>query len=1273
MQRQAYLEEIRDWLTRLELMLDSNTVIRHYDSHIELECFMRDMLNLVFDWNLENGNVELTSNQDSFDLFDHHAALAVQVTVTTTAAKIQATLRSFVGKHDALYKRLVFVYPRITMPKTRADFSDAAQGFDFDATRDRIGFGSILKRAQGFKLEPLRRLVSLLRDELRPLGSDPPTPAASLGPRLRSSHSKWVNNSSSSFAVPGLAVTMPITVASCQLRAMKDGKAFLGTESSLDKQLRTYSEFGDQSTSAGSESSFDLDSLPLTHMRAVLVGGPGTGKSIAVRRLAWNLSSRQKTVVCLRLPVVLRHMMSGRSFEEAAGHIGFDGSGLAASEVSALLHSADFLLCDGLDECDSRRAFVAEHIVRWAAGHQQCRIYVTTRPVGHDSSLLPDFTHLALQPPDDHHVRDFSRALFERACRGSSYLELHADFLASIDGNGIASHVRKLASRNPLILGFLVRLALEGGTPWSTRSQLYARMFDVFAKTTPNVRDAVEVNPHAAMEVANALAWNRMTMPFCSADESFRCVSEHMRLRFDLGRLAADEVTQSAIRFWESRGLLETLTVGTETKPFFIHLSLQEFAAARFARQLDTSDFKAWIDLVSRNPSWKQVILLLSGIDDDSRTVSAILEHDDPFSPVSVESLVAAEAVFEHDPPALSAIPALLRSLQSRFCSEIPLVSIEAALHLSRIAPYAKAEVLEIARGAASSRPWSTLGSLLLRLITDDDLTVVDEFKDWLVGFTLIDVHVPAFGPRDDLQELPEEGRELQDRIIDQGLERLMRAHTPQAIRDLFSGMRGVGGFSLNQIASIQGRLTDIGLADVAKSLWSPAFDHSLARVLESGNRRWHAAEVRLLELIARSTRSGTAATANGAPYLTLSALLSGLDYWRSTARELVAMEDTSPADDASGSEALRALAFALDLDPVALRAEAQAALEYGNRSSRPIFDVITQAASEPEWSRLGVADVDESLIAQGLLHPLSLISRVAANLIFEGFGVSAAAKLIPEALKADVAHVVRHAVAVAQKCLGEGTFHVLRARLDHPIGIAHACVFHEMARVCGLAHRDEAIECVLSWLDVDSPGLATGVAESLVQFDPMLTVEAVPHLRRAYAHWTERGTTCERHGEVVKGGSCSQCGSVPPSPRSLLVRELGRLGELSFQETIELTRDARTDVSRAAEALLLERAANDAATYRTLIGCIATAAIGHRILGPLLKLPIQKDSSIAVEVHRLLNSAHIEVRLATMSQLTGEWIDRELALTYLRAGVEDHEPSIRTLATRILRLVESL
>jgi hypothetical protein len=166
--RESLISECKELLIRLERWIAADKFIRHQNGNIEVEYVLSSILNLVYGWQLNNANDLFGRSQDSFDLSDETNGIAVQVTVTDSAEKIRQTLKKFIGKHNHKFKRLVFAYPIISPAETRADFSGDLDGFDFDATRDRMGLGAILSAAQANQLLPLR---NILRRELGTLAS----------------------------------------------------------------------------------------------------------------------------------------------------------------------------------------------------------------------------------------------------------------------------------------------------------------------------------------------------------------------------------------------------------------------------------------------------------------------------------------------------------------------------------------------------------------------------------------------------------------------------------------------------------------------------------------------------------------------------------------------------------------------------------------------------------------------------------------------------------------------------------------------------------------------------------------------------------------------------------------------------------------------------------------------------------------------------------------------------------------------------------------------
>lgn len=169
LQRQDYLTDIQEKLILVEMWVTSNKKLKHQDSFIEIENFLRDLLNHVYGWLLYNANRNSQASQDAYDLADKEEKIAVQVSVDRSATKIRDTLRKFIGTHDADFHRLLFAYPMMEIGKIRADLTNELNGFDFEPKRDRIGFSNVLQLAQDMKIEEQSDLLAFLEREVRTL------------------------------------------------------------------------------------------------------------------------------------------------------------------------------------------------------------------------------------------------------------------------------------------------------------------------------------------------------------------------------------------------------------------------------------------------------------------------------------------------------------------------------------------------------------------------------------------------------------------------------------------------------------------------------------------------------------------------------------------------------------------------------------------------------------------------------------------------------------------------------------------------------------------------------------------------------------------------------------------------------------------------------------------------------------------------------------------------------------------------------------------------
>jgi hypothetical protein len=1082
----------------------------------------------------------------------------------------------------------------------------------------------------------------------------------SVSAKLKATYCRWIQESFASFFVPGMNVRLPIEHAWVQLRVMRDDNSIIGTKTQLDEQLRNYLEFGIRRRNPDRSVAVASDLLPSRISAIVLVGGPGAGKSTALKRFAWRMSFEGMVVIHVRLPLLTQLINNGASFDDGLLRLGFDGSGIEEADRRQLIEAADLLLCDGLDECDPHRSMISQKLMQWRIGHPKCRVCVSTRPVGHEAAYLPNFTYYSLLPPEQHQLRGLSSTLF-RECSKSQNPEVECtEFLAMIESKHRANPLKVLASQNPLLLGFLIKLHIDKVNVGNSRCNLYGCIFRLMLRTKPNDRNATEINERLACSVIQSLAWKLTGSPFADNEATIGFVVEHIQRTFELTVLAAEKEVANCIQFWEERRMLETITIGMDRKTFFVHMSLQEFAAAQHASSLDDGQFRQWLTDVRRLPAWTQVILLTCGLDNNDRTIVTLLELDTPADVVSCEAILATDGFLESDVHRGSTSDLLLHALRQRLTSDVPLVSVEATLSLSKMVSNSKDGVRKIVAEWRADTPWASMSLLLLRLLTEDGPRVVDEFKEWFLKYELVLNPFLRLTKRDDAQFIPKEGREVQDEIFRIGMDRMFASDDAEAIDAYFKNVGELGEMPSWMLSDLQKRLTEIGLTQVARRLWPTDFDAEIKRI-SSGIERWSKGRIVLLKLIV--VACGPASDKKFTPpFHGLSAFFACISFWESAAGATGAMETVDPTIDEAGGELIRAIATALRIDFADLAAQAKCAIEMCENDNKRFFDLIEEVDVECDWSKLSDAKLNCNLIAEALLHSFSLFSVVAAKMIHAGIATCEARKTIPIAINSEFGHTVRAGALLSYHCCGESATDILLDRLKSPISSEHAILFDVLAEKIPSERCKEVTSIFFANLKCKSPKLAAEVAMALDKLKEPIGNEYVYKLRDAYNEWMRRE---ELEANTPEDG----INVVPNSPRPALLKLLDRLDNVTFGEWVTLVKDRNHDVRSLAKATILDRAAASETVLTHVVSLVESGELTASMLGQMLKLPIRTGSQLAKNAESLLHSDKLDVRLASMAQLTGDWIEPKTAIGHLQAALSDASPAVRTLATRILRL----
>ena len=638
---------------------------------------------------------------------------------------------------------------------------------------------------------------------------------------------EWVRKSNESYSVPGLGIEMSIADSWIEIRTMDDSKDRRQSAKSFEKELENYNEWFRLTDSTTSLDKFSAHELPNFSNRCVVIGGPGSGKSTLCKRIAYDAAQNGAIVALVRLKRLQQQMTQGVTFETAILNEATTGFDLSQGEREWVGRNIEVLIADGLDECDPQRQDVSNELRKWLEGHTNTRVLVTTRPVGHHPSLLSGFDSFELLPLDELAIQTHSLALFQKAMDSEEHPATRwSEFINEVTSDKLSG--KSMASRNPLLLGFLVRLSIDGIEIGKNRVALYDQIFQLMSKTTSsNQPGRPNISPEYANLSIDLAAFLMITQPMIRLDELVAAASKRNESNHDPSEFRA------ALTFWENSRAIERISAGHLNAIVFVHPALGEFAAARYIRTLDTLEFQKWFAASRRKPNWRQSILLACQID-DNRLISQLIEHDDADDPCSIEAVIAAEALAESTDHSTAAIECVTEALAARLTSSNPLICLEAAQALFQIVDHIQGEAFFVNEELLNHEyEWTRLGALALTVNSSHFDDHVGLFERWLQEFKYSSGISFGKWTRNHDQVMPKQAGELQHQAIEVGVPRLLKHRNRDEIEDYFRNGRDWGSnVSGIMFSTITDSLGKGGFKELAQELhqrvWKTPFDPSL-------------------------------------------------------------------------------------------------------------------------------------------------------------------------------------------------------------------------------------------------------------------------------------------------------------------------------------------------------------------------------------------------------------------------------------------------------------
>jgi predicted NACHT family NTPase len=279
-----------------------------------------------------------------------------------------------------------------------------------------------------------------------------------------------------------------------------------------------------------SNESFDAEFVAELYRLSVVTGTPGTGKSTLMNRLAHRLSASGKRVLLVRLPEVQKlWRKQAERFEDAIIKASADNSGLNEEELRLALSAPDYLLADGLDECNHDRANIAKELDSWVKAPSRrsiTKVVVTTR-IGHEPGLLPGWKHTEICPldrsSDGSSIQKYAQQLLTASLGEETEVEKR---LALLENQLQTNKTASLAAQNPLLLGFLVQLIAEDKSIRQNRAELYRDIIKLAYKRPLLDREPIELKERDAQRILEIAGWKLLQEPELSADELIESLIE---------------------------------------------------------------------------------------------------------------------------------------------------------------------------------------------------------------------------------------------------------------------------------------------------------------------------------------------------------------------------------------------------------------------------------------------------------------------------------------------------------------------------------------------------------------------------------------------------------------------------------------------------------------------------------------------------------------------------------------------------------------------------
>jgi hypothetical protein len=1070
----------------------------------------------------------------------------------------------------------------------------------------------------------------------------------------------WVIKTNASFSILGVQKQLSIEDAWISL-PIAVSKPDTNAPAELAEALERYHKWDDRQHPRD-VSFIEPDTLGLFYRHAVLVAGPGMGKTTLLTRLARRYAQAGKPVLKVNLRnVAVRIRAHGESFEEATFALGLAGSGVGATELQALKFADLVLLCDALDECGADQEAVAEGLMGFIAGHPRCTAILTTRPVGYHTGRLTDWRHYEVsalsKDSAPKHLGDLVREILASDdSRRKGVAGLTAKYLED-------SPIGNLVVRSPLLLGIAASLFARGDALGETKAQLYAGVFKLLDEPSPR---ATSFTPEAtilrsALNVYGALIVESPTMP------TEKMVREcGMILAPELGypALKARELAESCLRHWQDVGVVERVQHGGAETITFVHKTFAEYAAARRLTELDAEDRKQALMTNAGRTGWFEVLgfgvtmgmaepilsALLAGMKSQSATSER--EH--------VELLSAASP-----PPSKAVTTALFERAFAELHDEDRRATYRLGMSLAKAAKRFPDEVgSRAAKLLEDPHPPARLAAWAAALATGTEYYAFERLQEVAVELphTVRGGLWPSLGGGSVLESV---GPDLAQFFAMHAAHQILKRCPAEKAKSILAEMLKADAL---RSMGFQGDLARILPDEQTRAELIAGYAHwgdSLRSILPNDEfwldmRRGYANVFATLARDGDCITSAETAAARERPF--------PLPYLGAFAT-LTRMGDMPPYDvrrwqglewDDVAEEVYRGIAKCINVPADKLAREAalfcSAVEQTPENDYLSVFDFLPSVdIPDPDERVAKEIGLDSTKLERACHHRSIYLAQNAAWLLYSVLEPSARAPCLERLLAAGRRHTLQIAAWLADELPSPVALELVRARLKQPIVPGCEYLFAVLEKKGASLDVDTMAGLGTGLLseDVDTAVAAANFAMTLAKPD---AIELYQLLGAAFTHWQTHEEPYPEKGGVV-----------PTSPRAKLLSATHRIRPPTYEELAPAVRDPRPDVREIVESAVVNCLQESEDARNAFVDDALGGRLPSSLISKALKARIAFDAPNVERMIPLLHDSNPRVRFAAMNLLKPPYLAEDRIEMLAKTMLEDEESEIQDRARRLM------